>query len=201
MLNAGFSTLVYLKSRLLPDAGIEETQWDTALGKLGLAVAARFNAHCNRDLDRLEDTTYFASARTMSVTLRRFPVESITSVEVIATDGTTTALEETGYTLDTASGVLEFLTPPGDRTDRLKVTYTGGFWLDPLTGATLPTGATALPDDLLEAWVSEVQIQAESRNLFGAISLRKDSTKSKPSTGLDESTVEALRPHRRFSGE
>jgi len=201
MLDAGFSTLDYLKSRILPDAGIEETQWDTALGKLGLSIAARMQAHTARRFERGTAHVDEFSAWNLSVTLKSYPVETIASVQIRETDGTLTTQAASTYALDKGAGLLTFYTVPGTRLERIVVTYAGGFWLDPLTGATLPTGATALPDDLLETWISEIQIEAEARNLFGAIALRKDFNKSKTRSGLDESTVEALRPYRRFSGE
>ena len=82
MLDAGFATLEYLKSRILPDAGSDDTQWDLALGKLGLAVAARFETHCNRHLQRLTAASEITSARTLSVSLKAYPVITLTSAAV-----------------------------------------------------------------------------------------------------------------------
>jgi hypothetical protein len=107
------------------------------------------------------------------------------------------------YTPDLRSGLVQFAAPPGGGTDRLVITYTGGFWLDPLDGSEMPSGATALPDDLLEAWVSEVQAQAEARSLFDAAGIRTAAAadKAKKPNGLSEDTIATLAPYRRFAGE
>lgn len=201
MLSGGLSTLIYLKSRILPAAATTETTWDAALGKLGLSIATRMEGAINRKLDRAVGAVDEFTAWTLGVTLRRYPVETIATVQVRTADGTLAAA--TDHTTDLAAGLLEFVTVPGSRDERLVVTYTGGYWLDPLTGATLPAGATALPDDLLELWVAEVQAHAESRGLFSEVGLRpaKSSEKQKLLGGLTEGTVDGLRPYRRFSGE
>lgn len=201
MLNAGLSTLIHLKSRILPAAAATETTWDAALGKLGLAIAARMEAACNRKYERTVGAVDTFSAWTLGVTLKRYPVETITTVQVRDSAGLLAAT--TDYTLDADAGMLSFGTVPGTRDERLVITYTGGFWLDPLTGATLPAGATALPDDLLELWLAEVQAHAEARGLFGALGLRpqKDADKAKLLTGLSENMISGLAPYRRFAGE
>lgn len=200
MLNAGLSTLVYLKSRLLPEAGVDETQWDTALGKLGESVARRFELHCNRLFGRVIAAADLYSARSLAVCLKCYPVESITSVQLRDADGNLSSAGSS-YTLDEASGLLEFLTAPGTAAERLKITYNGGYWLDPMDATPLPTGATALPADLLELWIAEVQLQAEARGIFGAVALRKPDSKIKSAEGLSADTVDGLRGYRRFSGE
>lgn len=67
----------------------------------------------------------------------------------------------------------------------------------------MPSGATPLPDDLLDTFVSEVQLHAETRGIFAAVGLRSGSDKDKARliNGLSEDTLEALRPYRRFAGE
>lgn len=201
MLNAGLSTLDYLKSRILPEAGAEETQWDTALGKLGESVARRFELHCNRRFERVIGAADLYSARALAICLKCYPVETVSAVQLRDTDGTLTSAGSS-YTLDEASGLLEFLTAPGTAAERLLITYSGGYWLDPMDGTTtLPTDATALPADLLELWIAEVQLQAEARGIFGAVALRKPDSKIKSAEGLSADTVDGLRGYRRFSGE
>ena len=200
MLNAGLSTLDYLKSRILPEASREETTWDEALSKMGMAIARRMEGHCARLFDRAEDAEDEFSAWTLAVTLRRYPVETISSISLRAFTG---AAEEVdlSYNLASSSGLIEFQSVPGCRDERLLITYTGGYWLD--DGGTMPAGATPLPDDLLEIWISEIQATAEARGTFEAIGLRaqKDATKAPKINGLSEDAVDALKPYRRFSGE
>jgi hypothetical protein len=199
MLAAGFSSLAYLKSRLLPSAGVEEDVWDLAATRLGLSVAMQFQRFCNRDFARLQGAVDEFSARVLSVTLRRYPVEAITSLDTRVFTGAVT--DFTGdYSPSFSSGLINFATPPGAETERLIVTYTGGFWLDPMDGTAQPSGSTALPADLLELWVAEVQAQAEMREIFGSVALRKEPKKQITAEGLTAATVEGLRPYRRFSG-
>jgi hypothetical protein len=202
MLNAGFTTLETLKSRLLPEAARIDTTYDSALSQLGLAIARRFETHCARKLDRLADAVDEFSAWTLSVVLRRYPVETITSVEI---RGFTGALEpcETDYSQDDACGLIEFHATPGTLQERLVITYNGGYWLDAEDGVAMPAGATPLPEDLLELWLAEVQLHAEARGTFEAVGLRaqKDADKAKLTNGLSENAVDGLRSYRRFSGE
>lgn len=197
MLNAGLSTLVYLKSRLLPDAGQAETQWDAALMRVGLAVASLMQSHCNRKFSRTLGAEHLGSARALAVSVAHFPVEQVTAVELAEIGGTLTTLGA-DYTLDKAAGVLEFLRPPGSFAQRLVITYDGGFWLN--DGAAMPAGATPLPDDLLEAWVIQCQAMAASRALFGSVALT-DPKAPKPSGAMLPEVVAMLRVYRRFAGE
>ncbi|MEO5712994.1 MAG: hypothetical protein ABIT37_05860 [Luteolibacter sp.] len=198
MLNAGFATLDNLKHRLLPPAQWEETTWDLALGKLGLSLAGRMQEHANRDFCYGTKADEF-TARNYTVTLTTYPVEVITSIQLRSTDGTLAAMDAS-YSLDKSSGVLSFFSPPGDDTQRLVISYTGGFYLDEFRAPEVT--APQLPDDLLEAWIAEVQRHAESRSLFDAIALRpaKEADKNPLVNGLTPQCVEALRPYRRFAG-
>ncbi len=200
MLDAGLCTLNYLKSRILPEAARIDTEYDAALSKLGLAIAGRMQGHCARKFDRQTAAVDEFYAHTLAVCLRRQPVETITSIEIRVFTG---ALEvfDGGYQLDASAGILDFGGFPGGCTDRIVITYTGGYWLD--DGSTLPTGATALPDDLLEIFLAEVQLHAQTRNLFASIGLSSSSDKDKARimNGLSEDAIDGLRPYRRFAGE
>lgn len=197
MLAAGFTTLEALKARLLPEAAADDSTWDEALSRLGLAVARRMEGHCARRFDRAVATMDEFSACALSAVLRRYPAEAITSLQLREMDGSTAAVV-VGYSMDKACGLLDFALTPGTRHQRLIITYTGGYWLD--DGSAMPEGATALPDDLLELWIAEVQAQAEARELFGSVSLRKE-TKTPNPARLTAATVEGLRPFRRFSAD
>jgi hypothetical protein len=200
MLNAGFTTLETLKARILPEAAREDTTWDTALGKLGLAIAGRMEGYCGRKFDRAVGAVDEFSAWTLSVVVRRYPIETITTVQLRDYTGSLSTCD-TPYSHDEACGLIDFRATPGDRTERLVITYTGGYWLD--DGGTMPAGATPLPEDLLELWISEVQAHAEARGTFEAVGLRapKDADKAKLVNGLSENAIDGLRIYRRFSGE
>ena len=198
MLDAGFGTLDYLKTRILPAGADASTDWDAALTKLGLGVAGRFNAFTNRILQRVEGQVDEFNASTTAIVLRAFPVEVVNSVEIRVFTGSLDAFSG-GYQLDQRAGLMLFQSAPGDGTERVVIDYDGGFWLD--DGDDMPAGATALPDEILEAWVMQCQAWAEARNLFGTISLDKE-RKAQPSALQLMKDVEAiLEPYRRFSGE
>jgi hypothetical protein len=200
MLDAGLSTLDYLKSRLLPAGAVEGTDWDDALRKLGLAVARRFESFCNRRLERVTDAAEFYTARSLSICLKCYPTEAITSVQIRDTAGTLTTVAA-DYHLHQSSGVVEFRNSPGAELQYTLITYAGGYWLD--DGGTKPAPATVLPDDLLEAWVMQCQAWAEARQIFGTISLAgMEPKKNAPDPVKLADVVEAiLTPYRRFSGE
>ena len=198
MLSAGFATTEYLKERILPTGAVDITDWDEQIAKLGLATAGRFNAFCNRVLQRVEGQTDEFNASTRAVVLRALPVEVINSVEVRTFTG---ALDTytAGYQLDAKAGLLQFEIAPGDGTERIVVDYDGGFWLD--DGAAMPADATPLPDDILEAWVMQCQAWAEARNLFGTIGLAEERKSSVSPASLMAEVKEILNPYRRFGGE
>jgi hypothetical protein len=197
MLDAGFSTLEYLKSRILP-AGADGGDWDAALAKLGLGVAGRFNAFCNRVLQRVEGQVDEFNASASAIVLRAFPVEVVNSVEI---RGFTGALDtfSGGYQLDQRAGLMLFQGAPGDGTERIVIDYDGGFWLD--DGGTMPAGSTPLPDDIMEAWIMQCQAWAEARNIFGTIALEKESKAQARALQLTKDVEAILEPYRRFSGE
>ena len=200
MLDAGLSTLDYLKSRILPAGGVAVTDWDDALCKLGLAVSRRFESFCNRRFERVVGASEFYSAKSLAICLKCYPVETVTSVQIRETDATLTA-STADYHLHKTSGVLEYSAAPGYGLQALLITYTGGFWLD--DGGTQPGGSAALPDDLLEAWVMQCQSWAEARQIFGTVSLTgMEAKKNAPDPVKLTDVVEAIHiPYRRFSGE
>lgn len=199
MLDAGLATIDYLKSRLLPEAARGDMDYDAALSKLGLAIAGRMEGHCARKFDRLAGAVDEFSARNLSIVLKRYPFETITSLHLRDPDGTLTAVDP-DYSHDAACGLVNFLSAPGSMHERLRITYTGGYWLDDYS--TMPEAATPLPEELLEIWVSEVQAHAEARGIFGAIGLRSGAgDKGKLIAGLSEDAMDGLRPFRRFAGE
>lgn len=200
MLDAGFGTLQSLKNAILPQSVAWDNTWDEPLARLGLAVAGRFNAHCNRVFQRVEGWVDEFSADSLAIVLRAYPVETINTIHV---RGFTGALEDytAGYQLDQRAGLLRFRQPPGDGTERIVVDYDGGFWLD--NGGAMPAGSTALPYDIFEAWTLQCQAWAEARRLFGELALQSLNPKAERPNSLTLHTdVQAiLEPYRRFSNE
>lgn len=198
MLEAGFLTTAALKARLLPDALTAETEWDAVLAKLGIGAARKFNAFCNRVFERTEDQVDEFSALSDAVVLRAFPVETITSVDLRVFTGSLMDYAG-GYQIDQRAGLMKFATSPGGGTERTVITYDGGFWLD--DGDDQPAGSTALPDDIVEAFVIQCQAWADARNIFGTVSLKEDRKTSLSPVQLMAEVQSILEPYRRYSGE
>jgi hypothetical protein len=203
MLSAGFATVTYLKSRLLPVAATEDDEWDAPIAALGKSVAGKFDRHCNRGFARTVDAVDSFEARASAWVLTRYPVEEISAVAIQAAGQPDEDVADYLWRIFNKSGLLEADTLLGTARETLQVTYTGGYWLDPRDGTAMPAAATPLPDDVLEAWVVQCQHEAESRGLFEAVSLRSQEQDNTPKTAgltLLPDVVEVLRPYRRFAG-
>jgi len=198
MLDAGLGTIGYLKTRILPAGLDEEMDWDEALKKLGLGVAGRFNAYCNRVLQRVEGQVDEFNASTTAIVLRAFPVEVVNSVDIRSFTGTLDTYSG-GYQIDQRAGLMQFRGAPGTGTERIVIDYDGGFWLD--DGEAMPAGATPLPDEILEAWVAQCQAWAEARNIFGTVGIDKDRSAKPSAMKLSEDVTAILEPYRRYAGE
>ncbi len=204
MLSAGFATTTYLKSRLLPAAAAGDADWDEAVAALGKSVARKFDRHCNRVFERDTAAVDIFTARASAWVLRRFPVETLASVELRDADGTLEDQDTSEWQLDSGSGLLQSPGLAGTPMQQIRVSYTGGYWLDQRDGSAMPAEATELPDDVLEAWIAQCQHEAESRGIFEALSLRSQKDENTPRTsglGLLDDVAAMLRTYRRYSGE
>ncbi len=206
MSNVGLGNLTELKRELLEPAQRTETRWDLQIAAIGTAVTRMFERHCGsrlfgRDTAAVED---FTADRAFYIA-RRYPVESITSLTqrddlvtgFVALDANTT------WNLHPASGLLEFGTLLGPRTSIVRMTYIGGFWFDTSEDATgaLPSGATALPSDISQAWYLQCQHVFQKRDAISQAQIL-GAAKDKPDTGgvkLLEIVEEMLAPHRRMN--
>lgn len=180
----------------MPSAGENETDFDDELVKVGLGVAARFDSHCGRRLVRVVDAVDDFTAWAVTWTLRGYPVENISSIEVVNPDGSTAAVSENDFAKKLRSGLMALSWMPGSAEDLVRFTYTGGYWLN--DGGSQPAGSTALPDDLMEAYVAQVTTVCEARGVFTTGALQGESGLS--SLGLLSDVKEVLRPYRRFGG-
>jgi hypothetical protein len=151
-MNAGFSNLISLKKRLLLDSDAAGTTCDDAVAALGLGVAGLIEAHCSRDFARLEDAVHEGSAALGFVTVSRYPLESVSLLEM-RDDVTSGWAEVDVLNFLSQSGLVFFAR--GLSGSSVRVTYTGCYWWDTSEdeSGTLPAGATAIPRGLVEAWV------------------------------------------------
>lgn len=192
MHSAGFANLSYLKSRLMPASALDIEEWDAAIDAVGMGVTLKFEQYCNRSFELASIPADTFAANSITVTLRRYPVMEINSIEIDDVE------LDVDFRLRKKSGVIEFLTPPGSENQEMAISYQGGFWFPSV--AAMPSGATALPADLLESYVAQCQAEIEGRGIFHALGLRKADSTPQPVTGLIDSVKEALNPYRRFSG-
>jgi hypothetical protein len=202
MLAAGFLTLTALKSQVLPAAMQSDTDYDAQLATIGKSVAARMNRYTSRSLERAVGEVENFDAMASAWVLSRYPVEVITSLTVQDTDGSTSALTAGDWRLSKKSGLIQLMRSAGWRLQAVVVTYTGGYWLD--DSGSQPSGSTAMPDDILQAFVMQVQAVCEHREIFRTVALRKeDRSRFEAKTEehkLIPEVVETLLPYRRFAG-
>jgi len=144
-MNLTFGTLATLKAQLLPSGLTAGTDYDALIASLGRAVAGRFEQACNRKFARVVGDIFECPADRAHVVLPRYPIEEITAI-ALRTD------METGYVdqgsvnsllldLGLASGLVDFGAQFGPARSRLRITYTGGYWLDEFGDLTTDTAA------------------------------------------------------------
>lgn len=166
-----------LKARLLPQETVEATRYDDRLTAIAQGVAAAFDVFCGRTLLRAASVVETLVAGSGVYFLSRYPVESVSDVTLVLDDGSERALSPSF--VNKRSGIVHFSEPEGSQSDTVEITYTGGYFVDlSANGDTaLPSGATALPADLLDAWVLQCDQEARMRKVFGGT---QDDDLSKP---------------------
>lgn len=158
-MNAGLASLTYLKIQLLAEKHRIDAAYDAPLTAIGLGVALLMEKFCNRQFERTVDATVEFPGDRDTLCVPRLPLESISAL-ALASDYAT-GFEATDLTwiasVDNRSGVVQFTGNLGTHLQRARLTYTGGWWWDTSEDASgaLPSGATALPADVLLAWVMQ----------------------------------------------
>lgn len=154
---AGFASLKFLKSQLLAEVLRGDESYDVQLTAVGLGVAAAIERHCNRKFGREVEFTEVFPADRIEFILSRFPIEEVTLSEVKSSeaDGWVEQASDFIVITDLSNGIINTGTEPGKYYAQVRFTATGGYWIDTSDerDGTLPDGATALPDDLLLAWL------------------------------------------------
>lgn len=159
-MNAGLSNLATLKTWLLSDSLQATTEYDAEIAAIGLGVLGVFEKYCDRKFARLAADTFDCQANRDHVILPRYPLEEVSLVE-IRESGEAAYVELTGsevVNLGEKSGMVYFNTEPGPYHDRLRFTYTGGYFFDQLEPdhddfpTAQPAGSAAVPEELLLAW-------------------------------------------------
>lgn len=194
------ATLENLKSAVLPPALQDNGDWDDQLLAIGSGVAAAMQRDCNRLFERIVDDTFERSADCSYISLPRFPIETVSTLEVKYDEagGWTAQPANTIFSINQASGIVEFGTRIGTWTGRVRVTYTGGYW--PADTPDKPDAASDVPEDLLHAWHIQVQHEVEALGLFTGQSAAADASEKKlASVTLIPRVREMIRPFIRYA--
>jgi hypothetical protein len=130
-MNLTLGTLASLKTWLLPESERTGTEWDSAIATIGRGAAGALERHCNRKFARTVADTFECSADRAHVVLPRYPVEAVTKIEIrrSLTEGwveLTNVIENQNL----AAGFLLFGSDLGLYGERVRFTYTAGYWLD-----------------------------------------------------------------------
>lgn len=180
-MNLTLGTLAELKAHLLAPALRSATDYDVPIAALGSGVAAMFERRCNRKFGRVVGDTFECSADRAHVSLPRYPVEAVTKIELretLAGAFVEQPLGDTVLNLSAGSGLVYLAGQLGDTSMRLRLTYSGGFWLDesgdftPDTGRAFKQGRVVLAQgDESKAIVFGQPFDAEDENVNVTISL------------------------------
>jgi len=168
-MNAGFGSVTLLKSLVLPVSLRAQSGWDDALARLGRGVVAQFEQFTGRTFGREADAEFFCDAARKVVSLPRYPLEEVSEIALrLSLEAGYEAQTDVIANTDLKAGLVILSQPLGSIDDQIRVTYTGGFWWDTTedSSGTLPTGAATVPDDLITAWMMQVQHAAQQTNLF-----------------------------------
>lgn len=203
-MNAGLSNLRTLKSHLLPQSWETENELDDLIADLGLGVAAMMEEYCGgRKFRRVVDDTFEQAADSRLVQLPRFPVEGTPTLAVRSAGESTWEDEDDAFDqVAEASGLLYLSVQLGTDRDRVRVTYTGGYWWDETedNSDTLPAEATALPAALKLAWLQQCKhVFAQSEALFRRAVSEAQAKPEVASVELLPSVKQALRPFSIFA--
>lgn len=171
-MNCGLGNLATLRAFLVSDAEQAKTTYNAKLAIIGKGVAGLMEGYCNRKWFRtVNDTVVFSGGRPHYF-VPRYPFEGTPTVDMkITTSDDWTSFTGSPQMLEPSSGLVRFGFSPGQiDLALLRITYTGGYWFDTTedSSGSLPSGATALPDDLQLAWLT---ICAEYWNKFDKLGI------------------------------
>lgn len=205
-MNLGLGNLITLKQQLLAEALRVSTKYDAQLQAIGKGVAAQFEKYCNRKFCRTESATFVCSADRDHVFLDRYPLESVSQVELRTDNDTGFEVQsDIVLTTDEASGKVFWGYYAGPHYGQLRFTFTGGYWFDITeeNNDTMPSGATALPDDLRLAWILQCRvvwqaIDKQGKDVATTGSSSQFVSGTLASLALNDQVKEILNGYRRF---
>lgn len=164
-MNCGLGNLNDLQSWLLPVELQGDAVFATQLPIVGIGVLGMLETYCNRRFTRLVGDQFETNADRLVIILPRYPIETITAVEVRSQ--ISQGWQDQGNPDDLlfnrrdSAGIVDLGGWLGGRYQRLRFTYTGGYWFETLEPtdvgypSTMPAGANPLPGDLKMAWLQQ----------------------------------------------
>lgn len=162
-MNAGLANRDRLKKHLLAISLAGEVRFDALIEDIGLGVAALMENFCNRKFLRVVDDTETFQADRASFMLPRYPVETISRIELKLKDSDDFVEQDSSIIQSTSkdSGLVYFAEVPdaGPYWAEVRFTFTGGYWFETLEPeedgypSACPAGAKQLPSDLRLAWL------------------------------------------------
>jgi hypothetical protein len=163
--------LTTVKDRLGIDSF--DLQDDAALALFIGFVSGRFVQECSRDFDRQAGTTQEFEGQQCELVLNRYPIEAVTAFHLKGneTDGWVQQTDVDYLIKASARGIPCIVSldgPLGIWSERLRVTYTGGYVLP---GGTVAAGQTALPVELDKACAEQVAHWWQRRAQLGLTSI------------------------------
>jgi hypothetical protein len=187
-MNAGFSNLDTLKRQLLANTLANDKRFDAVILALGQGVAAQFQNVTQRRFARIAgDTEVFPADRSEFI-LSRVPVEAVTlsEVKLRESDGWVVQTDPNFiYALDLVNGIINCgPSDVGPYYGQVRFTYTAGYFWETLEPddasfpSALPTGASLIPADLLQAWFLQCRHLWALMDKTGAELLHNDAAKS-----------------------
>lgn len=158
-MNAGLSTLEWLKARLLLAADAQEVVSDDAVAALGLGVAGHLEDMTGRRFGRVVDAVHEFDASRSFTLVQRYPIEAAGGIEVRESVSGGWVPWAGEYNFAGAAGMVMFGAAPGGAGSRGRLTYTGGWWWNTNEDAedAMPAGAMAAPEGMRLAWVQACQ--------------------------------------------
>lgn len=175
-MNAGLGNLDDLKTYLLAAAVRPATDYDAQLLLIGKGVAALLDRFCNRNFAYLANDQIIFTGDRPHYYLPRFPFVESAGITVEMRYFLADAWADISgqpLQINPQTGLLHFGYTLGRQPLQVRVTYTGGYWFNTLEPAdagypqTLPTGATALPDDVKFAWLTQCAEVWKHRDKLG----------------------------------
>jgi len=165
-----FLSLERLKKSILPPELIGQARFDDRIGPMAAGIAGMFDTHCGRTLARDEAAVETFAGGVGFVALARYPVETVESATLIHPGGETVDISPMIGRVSKHAGIVQFIGPVGSHESEIVIAYRGGFWIDLSEDGdgVCPVGASAIPADIVGAWVLQCDHEARARKIFGS---------------------------------